>query len=181
MVHAASCRLVSSRVVQTADAQPNRGQGLAVVFLARSRFAVLDKTRQIIVKDFDNQLKKKINPPYPNVDNLFTAATSGWLILRAEDKVALFETQSRRVLNEIQGWFFRYISWSPDSNYVALMAKNAVVIADRNLKQICSVSETVAVKSGVWDPQGVFVYTTLNHIKYILPTASGCVVASCRL
>jgi hypothetical protein len=48
------------------------------------------------------QVKKKIKPPYPNVDNLFSAATSGRMILRAEDKVALFETQSRQVLNEIQ-------------------------------------------------------------------------------
>ncbi len=49
-----------------------------------------------------NAMKKKVKPPYSNVDMLFPAATSGWLIARAEDKVALFETQSRRVLNEIQ-------------------------------------------------------------------------------
>ena len=107
------------------------------------------------------------------MDNLFNASTSGRLILRAEDKVALFETQSRQVLNEIQGWVFKYVVWSQDANFVALLAKNAVVIADRNLKQICQVSESVAVKSGVWDENGVFVYTTLNHVKYILPVASG--------
>lgn len=72
-----------------------------------------------------------------------------------------------------QGWFIKYVVWSQDSNYVALLAKNAVVIADRNLKQICQVSETVAVKSGVWDDQGVFVYTTLNHVKYVIPAPSG--------
>ena len=33
------------------------------------------------------QVKKKVKPPYSNVDNLFSAATSGWLIARAEDKV----------------------------------------------------------------------------------------------
>jgi hypothetical protein len=33
-----------------------RGQGLAAVFLARARFAVLDKTRQLLIKDFDNQV-----------------------------------------------------------------------------------------------------------------------------
>jgi len=156
-----------------ADAAPMRGQGLAAAFLARGRFAVLDKTRQLLIKDFDNQVKKKLKPPYPNVDNLFPASTSGRILLRAEDKVALFETQSRQVLNEIQGWFFKYVVWSQDSNYVALLAKNAVVIADRNLKQICQVSESVAVKSGVWDDQGVFVYTTLNHVKYLIPATSG--------
>ena len=29
------------------------------------------------------------------------------------------------------------------------------------------------VKSGVWDSNGVFIYTTLNHIKYVLPTPTG--------
>ena len=33
-----------------------KGQGLSAVFLARNRFAVLDKTRQILVKDFENQV-----------------------------------------------------------------------------------------------------------------------------
>ena len=61
-------------------------------------------------------------------------------------QVALFETQSRRVLNEIQGWFFKYVVWSPDCSYVALLAKNAVVIADRNLKQICAVTESMPVR-----------------------------------
>jgi len=48
-----------------------------------------------------------------------------------------------------------------------------VVLADRDLTQICSVSETVRVKSGCWDEAGIFLYTTLNHVKYLLPLRSG--------
>ncbi len=51
-----------------------------------------------------------------------------------------------RPLPPLQGWFVKYVVWSPDAAYVALLAKNAVVIADRNLKQICSVSESMAVR-----------------------------------
>ena len=29
---------------------------------------------------------------------------------------------------------------------------------------------TEARRSGAWDEQGVFVYTTSNHVKYVLPT-----------
>ena len=35
-----------------------KGSGVGAVFLARNRFAVLDKTRQILVKDFENQVRK---------------------------------------------------------------------------------------------------------------------------
>jgi hypothetical protein len=33
---------------------------------------------------------------------------------------------------------------------VALLAKNAVIIADRNLKQICAVTESMAVRFSSW-------------------------------
>ena len=40
-----------------------RGSGLSAVFIARDRFAVLDKTRQIFIKNFQNEVIKKITPP----------------------------------------------------------------------------------------------------------------------
>lgn len=45
----------------------------------------------------------------------------------------------------------------------------AITIANKNLKQICQVHETIRIKSGTWDDSGVFIYCTLNHIKYALP------------
>ncbi len=44
----------------------------------------------------------------------------------------------------------RYVVWSPDASHVALLAKNAVIIADRNLKQICAVTESMAVRVSYW-------------------------------
>ena len=40
----------------------------------------------------------------------------------------------------------------------------AVTITIKNL-----VHETIHIKSGAWDDAGVFIYSTLNHIKYYLP------------
>lgn len=31
------------------------------------------------------------------------------------------------------------------------------------------IHETIRIKSGAWDDSGIFVYSTLNHIKYALP------------
>ena len=43
-----------------------------------------------------------------------------------------------------------------------------ITIADKNLQQLAQVHETIRIKSGTWDDSGVFIYCTLNHIKYAL-------------
>ena len=44
-----------------------------------------------------------------------------------------------------------------------------ITVCTRKLEQLCTIHETIRIKSGAWDECGVFVYTTLNHIKYTLP------------
>jgi len=150
-----------------------RGPCLAAVFTARNKYAVLERNRQIRIRSYGNDPGKVIKSPYTNVDMLFPAATPGRLLVRAEDRICLYEPQSRRMVAELTGVAVKYVIWSNDGNMVALLGKHAVVLADRDLTQICSVTETVRVKSGAWDEHGVFIYTTLNHVKYLLPLASG--------
>jgi len=161
------------------DAQDvRRGPGLAAVFVARNRFAVLDKSRQLLIKNFQNEVTKKMAPPNPNTDGLLFAGVSGRMILRSEDKLTLFEQQSRRVIAELQAPRIKYILWNKDGSLVALMGKHSLVIATRNLEQQCAVTETVRVKSGAWDTNNprVFIYTTVNHVKYILPSGDAGIV-----
>jgi coatomer protein complex subunit alpha (xenin) len=161
------------------DAQDvRRGPGLAAVFIARNRFAVLDKSRQVLIKNFQNEVTKKMAPPNPNTDSLLFAGVSGRVILRSEDKVTLFEQQSRRVIAELQAPRIKYIFWNKDGSLVALMGKHSLVVATRNLEQQCAVTETVRIKSGAWDTYNprVFIYTTVNHVKYILPSGDSGIV-----
>jgi coatomer subunit alpha len=44
----------------------------------------------------------------------------------------------------------------------------AITIANKNFSQHTLIHETIRIKSGAWDDAGVFVYSTLNHIKYCL-------------
>jgi len=151
------------------SAESKRGLALSAVFLSRNRFAALDKNRQIIVKDVSNEKRKAIAPPNPSTDKLFFAGTAGRILLRSEDRVSLFEPQSRRVLAELQVQRVKYVQWNKDSSCVALISKHGITLASRELDQLCSITETVRVKSGMWDSTNrVFVYTTLNHVKYCL-------------
>ena len=43
-----------------------------------------------------------------------------------------------------------------------------IAICNRRLELLCTIHESIRVKSGAWDESGVFIYTTSNHIKYAL-------------
>jgi coatomer protein complex subunit alpha (xenin) len=160
------------------DAQDvRRGTGLAAVFLARDKFVVLDKSRQLVVKNFQNETTKKSNPPLPSIDGLFAAGVSGRVILRSDDRVMLYDLMARKVVNEMQVPRVKYVVWNDDYSIVAVISKHQIALANKNFEQICSINETVRVKGGCWDgKKPVFVYTTLNHVKYVLPTGDGGII-----
>lgn len=147
------------------------------VFLGQNRFAILDRQRQIVIKNLQNETTKKVQPPVPTVEGLLDGGASGRVLLRAEDRAILFEVQSRRVLGELTAPKIKSVVWSPDGSKVAILCKYGVVIANRQLEQLCSISDNVRIKSGAWDisPSGgtaseLFIYTTLHHVKYCLPS-----------
>lgn len=153
------------------DAQDvRRGSAIAAVFLARDRFAVLDKSRQLLIKNLQNEVVKKSQPPLPNVDGLFFAGTTGRLVLKSEDRVLLHDHQAKKTIAELQVSRVKYVCWNSDYSMIALISKHQIVLANKQLEQLCSTSETVRVKGGCWDSnRNIFIYTTLNHVKYLLP------------
>jgi len=159
------------------DAVPEakRGAGGSAVFVARNRFAVLDKSsNQVLVKNLKNEVVKKSGLPI-SCDAIFYAGT-GNLLCRAEDRVVIFDLQQRLVLGELQTPFVKYVVWSNDMESVALLSKHAIIIASKKLVHQCTLHETIRVKSGAWDDNGVFIYTTLNHIKYCLPNGDSGII-----
>jgi hypothetical protein len=118
---------------------------------------------------------KKVTLPFPTTDVIFYAGT-GNLLCRSEDKVVLFDLQQRATLGEVSTPFVKYVVWSADMEMVALLSKHAIVLATKKLVHKCTVHETIRVKSGAWDESGVFIYTTLNHIKYCLPNGDSGII-----
>ncbi|XP_076947694.1 coatomer subunit alpha-1-like [Bidens hawaiensis] len=148
--------------------EAKRGVGGSAVFVARNRFAVLEKsTNQVLVKNLKNEIVKKSMLPIVT-DAIFYAGT-GNLLCKSEDRVIIFDLQQRMILGDLQASFVRYVVWSSDMESVALLSKHSIIIADKRLVHRCTLHETIRVKSGSWDDNGVFIYTTLTHIKYCLP------------
>ncbi|KAL9229178.1 hypothetical protein vseg_004674 [Gypsophila vaccaria] len=155
--------------------EAKRGLGGSAVFIARNRFAVLERSsNQVLVKNLKNEMVKKVLLPVPT-DAIFYAGT-GNLLCRAEDRVIVFDLQQRLVLGELQTTLVRYIVWSNDMDSVALLSKHSIIIATKTLEHRCTLHETIRVKSGAWDDNGVFIYTTLNHMKYCLPNGDNGII-----
>lgn len=113
------------------------------------------------------------------------------LILSSSSSVVLYDIQQQKTIGEINSPPVKYVAWSNDSSSVALMSKHstfsvrpsrqiivvdvlyqiyflAITIANKNFSQHSLIHETIRIKSGAWDDSGVFIYSTLNHIKYCL-------------
>ena len=77
-----------ARVLATCAQEGKRDVGGSAVFIARNRFAVLDKgSNQLLIKNLQNEITKKCAcPPGAPTDAIFYAGT-GALLCRSEDKV----------------------------------------------------------------------------------------------
>lgn len=156
--------------------EAKKGSGSSAVFVARNRFAVLDKAHnQILIKNLRNEVTKKVTPPGATTDAIFYAGT-GSVLCRSDDKVVMLDVQQKTTVAELNTPFIKYVIWSNDNNNVALLSKHAIIIASKKLTHKCTVHETIRVKSGAWDDSGVFIYTTLNHIKYCLPNGDSGII-----
>ncbi|XP_057244480.1 coatomer subunit alpha-like, partial [Malurus melanocephalus] len=79
---------------QNPDApEGKRSSGLTAVWVARNRFAVLDRMHSILIKNLKNEITKKVQ--VPNCEEIFYAGT-GNLLLRDSDSVTLFDVQQKR-------------------------------------------------------------------------------------
>jgi len=153
-----------------------RGLGLAAVFIGRSKFVVLDKSKKLTVRDFQNSAVKTITiPTNATYDGLFFGGQSGNVILKSEDRVVLFDTQAQRVITEVQARNVKFAFWNKDFSMIAFITKkqtnssNELKICNKQFEQLCIIRESVKLKSGAWDAhKSIFIYTTLNHIKYAL-------------
>jgi coatomer subunit alpha len=166
-------------------AEGRRGSGRCAVWIARNRFAVLDKANAILIKDLQNQTSKPLSPPY-SIDQLFSAPL-GQLLIKADDRMILFDVAQGVEIAECPvPAGIKFVEWFQPSSadpakagagsYVAMMSKDLVVIANHRLEIQCTLAERTRVKSGVWDDTGVFVYTTTSHIKYALPNGDAGII-----
>lgn len=156
---------------------PKQGNAQAVAFTARNRFAVLQHSGAIGIYNLQNELSKKFEPPV-STDFIFPGGNDR-VLLKSEEKLVMWDLTRRKVVDEaVVPGGVRYVVWSPSGQYVACMSKHNVLMAGKNLEYFHSFHENIRVKSGAWDENGVFIYSTLSHVKYCLPNGDNGIIHS---
>jgi len=152
--------------------EAKKGSGTTAVWVARNRFAVFSKDSQTIdIKDLGNAVTRSFKPPVTGVMDIHFGG-AGMLLLCTQNQVILYDIQKKEQVAELTTPFVKYVYWSADGSQVALLGKHTITVATKNLEQICSIHETIRIKSAVWDDTlGVVLYSTLNHVKYLLPSS----------
>lgn len=141
--------------------------GSCATFVARNRFAVYNKANQVIeVRTLDNKVTKTIRIEDPVNDMVYAAP--GTVLLLHPKEVVLFDVQQGKKVAQMHVKNVKYVAWSNDGQYLAMMSKHTITITNKRLELINSMHETIRIKSAAWDESGVLVYTTLNHIRYSL-------------
>ena len=144
-----------------------RGLGSSAIFVARNRFAVFNQTsQQVDIKDLTNSTTKTIKSPPATTDIFFGGA--GSLLMVTPTAVVSYDIQQKKQIAELSVSGVKYIIWSGDGLYAALLSKHNVTIITKSLEQVSTLHETIRIKSATWDDAGVLLYSTLNHIKYTL-------------
>lgn len=144
-----------------------RGQGNSAIFVARNRFAVLNTSSQTVdIKDLQNNTTRSFKPPVGTSDIYFGG--TGNLLIITPTAVHLYDIQQKKTTAELAVNGVKYVVWSNDGLYAALLSKHNVTIVSKTLEQISTLHETIRIKSATWDDAGVLLYSTLNHVKYTL-------------
>jgi coatomer protein complex subunit alpha (xenin) len=147
--------------------ESKRGPGNSAIFVARNRFAVLNTSSQTIdIKDLSNATTRSFKPPTGTTDIYFGG--TGNLLIITPTAVHLYDIQQKKTIAEHNVSGVKYVVWSNDGLYAALLSKHNVTIVNKGLEQISTLHETIRIKSATWDDAGVLLYSTLNHTKYAL-------------
>ncbi|KAF7562135.1 hypothetical protein G7046_g2011 [Stylonectria norvegica] len=147
--------------------ESKRGSGNSAIFVARNRFAVLTTATQTIdIRDLSNNTTRSFKPPVGTTDIYFGG--TGNLLIITPTAVHLYDIQQKKSIAELSVSGVKYVVWSNDGLYAALLSKHNVTIVTKALEQVSTLHETIRIKSATWDDAGVLLYSTLNHVKYTL-------------
>ena len=159
--------------------------GQFAVWLSHNRFALLDKTGKLIIKNLENQninfggmargflLPKadaqRLTFKVPACSRLHAGGRPGCLLLQDGDTLVHYDTERKRRLCSGSFPGLHRAIWG--QGVVALLARNMLWLADGKLNILSTFTFRTPVKSGAWCPlTSAFLLTTELQLRYCLPS-----------
>jgi len=148
-----------------------RGENaLACIFISKDRICSLDSnTRELLVSSFDGTNSRKwpiMKKGLTKIDMIFPAPL-GKILVAADDSLFMYDLSAKRVIYELSVSDVRRVQWNPQFTHCVVITKTSIFVLDRTLSVINQQKETSKIKSGCFDEQNSFVYSTSTHIKYM--------------
>lgn len=136
-------------------------------FIGKDRFIILNKQKEVQILDFSNSVKKKLTFPF-SPDAIYPAGVNK-ILIKHDENLSLYEISAKEIIKTINVSNVKQVVWNLNHEYVALLGNDIVTLCNKSLDTLCtSPREKIGIKSGVWDPCGVFIYSTATHLRYII-------------
>lgn len=153
------------------------GQSCDCCFVSKDRFAVLAKNKEVLIMDFSNSVKKKVSVEIQG-KKLFPAGLNKILVSDNQELI-LIDIGLKETLKSVKLENAKYAVWSPNNEYIALLSNTEATICNKDLEIISQgAKERDKIKSAIWDPCGVVLFSTTTHIKYLLINNDNGIVCS---
>eukprot|EP00092_Neocalanus_flemingeri_P036104 GFUD01039308.1.p1 GENE.GFUD01039308.1~~GFUD01039308.1.p1 ORF type:complete len:712 (+),score=283.13 GFUD01039308.1:109-2136(+) len=171
-----------------------KSPGRSAVWAAHNRFALLDTSCQLLVKNLDNQnvnfagfttgfllpkSEAQVTNKVPACEELFAGGQAGCVLMKDGDLIIKYDILKRR--RQSSGLFesVKHVAWFCDGTMLAMFSKHQLWLCDKNLKVLQKMKCRATIKSVCWcKDTSTLLYTTENQLLYLLPSGDSGVVST---
>ena len=139
------------------------------VFIGKNKIAFLNNGL-IELSDTDTLLSLGSVKGVTGVDEIFSGRI-GKLVYRKGSNIVYYDTVAKKPINTIDEFVLkklRHVKWNKQGSCCALIAKKMIFLMNKNFKKIARVNEGSKIQASFWTKDGVLIYSTYNHLKYVL-------------
>ena len=105
-------------------------------------------------------------------------APLGKILVYGDDSIFLYDLAAKKALQELtlaEGTNVKQIQWTHNFSHFVVVTQTQVMMLTKNFELLNQQKESSRVKSGCFDENNTFIYSTSTHIKYMF--ASECKTA----
>lgn len=149
------------------------------VFVGREKLAIVNKGN-LVLSDIDTFLSVGQLPNVENVDEVFMGGV-GKALCKTKSKLSLYDTIAKKEIGKTDEFALlklKSVVWNHSHKFCALVTKKAILMMNNGLKQVARVPESNAIISAFFTKESVLIYTTENHVKYMLVNGDNGIIKS---
>ena len=150
---------------------------MGAVFISKDKICVLDMNRELAVCNLDGSNIKKLQlnkKGFNKIDMIFPAPL-GKILVCGDDSIFLYDLAAKKALQELtlaEGTTVKQIQWTQNFSHFVVVTQTQIMMLTKNFELLNQQKESSRVKSGCFDENNTFIYSTSTHIKYMF--ASEC-------